>query len=308
MRDEGATASLEVSQGRLAFANPVLLASGCASFGEPFEGLADLSRVGALVTKAVTASPRAGNPPVRIHETPGGMMNCIGLQNPGVDAFRSDILPRLRESGATIVVNVAGHSEEEYEAVVRKLDGEEGIYAFEINLSCPNVEGGTVFATDPVLFGRVCERLRGVTGRRLIPKLSPEAGNLAPYGLIALGAGMDGVTVCNTHPAMALDWRTGKSKLARTVAGLSGPALKPITLHKVSQVAEAVPDLPVIASGGATCAAAVIEFIRVGALAVEFGTALFHDPLLPERVVSELPGMLAQCGVESTGELRGLIG
>ena len=165
-----------------------------------------------------------------------------------------------------------------------------------------------MFATDPVLFGRVCERLRGVTGRRLIPKLSPEAGNLAPYGLIALGAGMDGVTVCNTHPAMALDWRTGKSKLARTVAGLSGPALKPITLHKVSQVAEAVPDLPVIASGGATCAADVIEFIRVGALAVEFGTALFHDPLLPERVVSELPGMLAQCGVESTGELRGLIG
>jgi dihydroorotate dehydrogenase (NAD+) catalytic subunit len=308
MKDEGSSASLRVSQGKLSFANPVLLASGCASFGEPFEGLTQLARVGALVTKAVTANPRAGNAPVRILETPGGMMNCIGLQNPGVDAFASDILPRLRQSGVTIIVNVAGHSEEEYESVVQQLEAEEGIYAYEINLSCPNVDGGTVFATDPVLFGRVCERLRRVTERRLMPKLSPEAGDLAPYGLIALGAGMDGVTVCNTHPAMALDWRTGRSKLARPVAGLSGPALKPITLHKVRQVAAAVPELPIIASGGATCATDVVEFIRAGALAVEFGTALFHDPALPEKIVGELPKLLAECRVESLDDLRGRLG
>lgn len=308
MKDGGASALLRVSQGRLSFANPVLLASGCASFGEPFEGLTQLARAGALVTKAVTANPRAGNAPVRIHETPGGMMNCIGLQNPGVDAFASDILPRLRQSAVTVIVNVAGHSEEEYESVVQRLEAEDGIFAYEINLSCPNVEGGTVFATDPVLFGRVCERLRRVTGRRLIPKLSPEAGDLAPYGLIALGAGMDGVTVCNTHPAMALDWRTGKSKLARPVAGLSGPALKPLTLHKIRQVAAAVPELPIIASGGAACATDLIEFIRVGALAVEFGTALFHDPTLPDKVIAELPKLLAECGVESPNDLRGAMG
>lgn len=305
MAKEGANASLQVSQGRLSFANPVLLASGCASFGEPFEGLADISRAGALVTKAVTAVPRTGNIPARIIETPGGMMNCIGLQNPGMDAFIAEIMPRLRQAGITIIVNVAGHSEDEYETVVSKLEAEEGIYAYEVNLSCPNVEGGTVFATDPVLFGRVCERLRRIAKRRLIPKLSPEAGDLAPYGLIALGAGMDGVTVCNTHPAMALDWRTGRSKLARPVAGLSGPAMKPITLHKVRQVASAVPELPIIASGGAACATDVIEFTRVGALAVEFGTALFHDPALPDRVIQELPGLLGECGVESLDDLRG---
>jgi dihydroorotate dehydrogenase (NAD+) catalytic subunit len=141
-----------------------------------------------------------------------------------------------------------------------------------------------------------------------MPKLSPEAGDLAPYGLIALGAGMDGVTVCNTHPAMALDWRTGRSKLARPVAGLSGPALKPITLHKVRQVAAAVPELPIIASGGATCATDVVEFIRAGALAVEFGTALFHDPALPEKIVGELPKLLAECRVESPDDLRGRLG
>ena len=299
---------MRVAAGRLEFINPLLLASGCASFGEPFEDFFKLTEVGAIVTKAITREPRAGNDPVRICETPGGMLNAIGLQNPGVEEFAAEMLPKLRESGAVVIVNVAGHSEDDYVEVLRRLRDEPGIYAFELNLSCPNVDGGTVFATDPVLFGRVCEKARAVTELPIIPKLSPSAGQLAPYGRIADGAGMDGVTVSNTHPAMALDWRTGRSKLSRPSGGLSGPAVKPLTLYNVWQVAQAVPELPIIASGGCCEARDVIEFIRAGALAVQLGTILFHDPMRPRRINEELPGLIAECDVHSLNELRGRLG
>ena len=296
---------MRVAAGRLEFKSPLLLASGCASFGEPFEDFFGLSEVGAIITKAITREPRAGNEPVRIHETPGGMLNAIGLQNPGVEAFASEILPKLRETGATVIVNVAGHSEGDYIEVLRRLRDEPGIYGFELNLSCPNVDGGTVFATDPVLFGRICENARAITERPLIPKLSPAAGELAPYGKIADGAGMDGVTVSNTHPAAALDWRTGRSRLSRASGGLSGPAVKPLTLYNVHQVAQTVPELPILASGGCSEARDVIEFIRAGALAVQLGTILFHDPLRPRRIHEELPGLMAECGASMLSELRG---
>jgi len=298
---------MRVAAGRLEFKSPLLLASGCASFGEPFEDFFGLSEVGALITKAITREPRAGNAPVRVHETPCGMLNAIGLQNPGVEVFAAELLPKLRETGATVIVNVAGHSEDDYIEVLRRLRDEPGIYAFELNLSCPNVDGGTMFATDPVLFGRVCEKARAVTELPLIPKLSPSAGELAPYGRIADGAGMDGVTVSNTHPAMALDWRTGRSKLSRASGGLSGPAVKPLTLYNVRQVAQAVPELPILASGGCCEACDVIEFVRAGALAVQLGTVLFHDPLRPRRIHDELPSLIAECGASSLNELRGCI-
>jgi len=298
---------LGVSAGRLHFRSPLLLAAGCASFGEPFTDFFELSEVGALITKSVTLNPRPGNEPVRICEAAGGMLNAIGLQNPGVEAFIQEVLPRLRASGATVIANVAGSSEEEYLAVLARLADAPGIYAFELNLSCPNVDGGTLFATDPVLFGRVCEQVRKTTEKPLIPKLSPAAGGLAPYAKIAYGAGMDAVTVSNTHPAMALDWRTGRSRLSRPSGGLSGPAVKPLTLFNVWQVAQAVPELPVLASGGVAEARDVIEFIRVGALAVQLGTILFHDPLRPRRIHEELPDLLAQCGVSSLDELRGRV-
>jgi dihydroorotate dehydrogenase (NAD+) catalytic subunit len=301
------TGQLRVAAGRLEFKSPILLASGCASFGEPFEDFFELAEVGALITKAVTSEPRAGNDPVRICETPAGMLNTIGLHNPGVEEFAAEILPGLRETGAVIIVNIAGHSEDEYLEVLRRLRDEEGIYGFELNLSCPNVDGGTMFATDPVLFGRVCEKARSVTERRLIPKLSPAAGELAPYGKIAHGAGMDGVTVSNTHPAMALDWRTGRSKLSRPSGGLSGPAVKPLTLYNVRQVAQAVPELPILASGGCCEACEVIEFVRAGALAVQLGTILFSDPLRPRRIHEELPRLIAQCGADTLQKLRGRI-
>jgi len=296
--------ALGVSQGRLAFKNPVLLASGCASFGEPFEDFFDIASVGALITKAITREPREGNASPRICETPCGMLNSIGLQNPGMEAFAQEILPQLRERGVTTIVNVAGGSEEDYEAVLTRLKDEPGISAFEVNLSCPNVEDGLIFGTSAVAFGRICERLRRVTELPLIPKLSPDAGNLVPYAKIAWGAGMDGVTVANTWPAMAIDWRSGKSKLAKPTGGLSGPALKPLTLARVAATADAVPELPILASGGAVTATDVIEFIRAGALAVELGTILFHDPTRPKKILEELPALLSEVGGESMQELR----
>jgi len=305
---EQSSTSLGVSHGKLAFANPVLLASGCASFGEPFGDFFDLASVGALITKAVTREPREGNEPPRICETPCGMLNSIGLQNPGVEAFAQEILPRLHERGVTTIVNVAGGSEEDYEAVLARLKDEPGITAFEVNLSCPNVADGLVFGTSAVAFGRICERLRRVTELPLIPKLSPDAGNLVPYGKIAWGAGMDGVTVANTWPAMAIDWRTGVSKLARPTGGLSGPAIKPLTMIRVAAIAQAVPELPILASGGAATATDIIEFIRAGALAVQLGTILFHDPTRPKRILEELPGLLGEVGAESFDSLRGKIG
>lgn len=296
--------ALGVSQGRLAFKNPVLLASGCASFGEPFEDFFDITSVGALITKAITREPREGNASPRICETPCGMLNSIGLQNPGMEAFAQEILPQLRERGVTTIVNVAGGSEEDYEAVLTRLKDEPGISAFEVNLSCPNVEDGLIFGTSAVAFGRICERLRRVTELPLIPKLSPDAGNLVPYAKIAWGAGMDGVTVANTWSAMAIDWRSGKSKLAKPTGGLSGPALKPLTLARVAATADAVPELPILASGGAVTATDVIEFIRAGALAVELGTILFHDPTRPKKILEELPALLSEVGGESMQELR----
>ncbi len=299
---------MRVAAGRLEFKSPVLLASGCASFGEPFEDFFKLTEVGALITKAITREPRAGNEPVRICETPGGMLNAIGLHNPGVEEFATELLPKLREAGVTVIVNVAGHSEDDYIQVLRRLRDEPGIYGFELNLSCPNVDGGMMFATDPVLFGRICEKARAVTELWLIPKLSPAAGELAPYAQIADGAGMDGVTVSNTHPAMALDWRTGRSRLSRPSGGLSGPAVKPLTLYNVWQVAQTVPELPILASGGCSEACDVIEFVRAGALAVQLGTILFHDPLRPRRIHEELPALIAECGASTLNELRGRIG
>jgi len=305
---EQLSTTLRVSHGRLAFASPVLLASGCASFGEPFEDFFDLATVGALITKAITREPREGNEPPRICETPCGMLNSIGLQNPGVEAFAQEILPRLHERGVTTIVNVAGGSEEDYEAVLARLKDEPGITAFEVNLSCPNVADGLVFGTSAVAFGRICERLRRVTELPLIPKLSPDAGNLVPYGKIAWGAGMDGVTVANTWPAMAIDWKTGASKLARPTGGLSGPAMKPLTMIRVAAIAQAVPELPILASGGAATATDTIEFIRAGALAVQLGTILFHDPTRPKRILQELPGLMGEVGAESFDSLRGKIG
>ncbi len=299
--------SQQMSAGNLAFKNPLLLASGCASFGEPFTDFFDLSIVGAIVTKAITVEPRSGNPPVRICETPGGMLNAIGLQNPGVEAFIKEVLPKLRERGAAILVNVAGHSERDYASVVKRLAKEPGILGFEVNMSCPNVDNGLMFATNVPLFKNLCNLLRSETSLPLIPKLSPSAGCLIPYAEAAHAAGMDGVTVSNTHPGMAIDWRTGKSKLSRMSGGLSGPVVKPITLYNVWQVSQAVPELPVIASGGASCARDVIELIRAGAVAVELGTMLFHDPQLPQRILAELPSLVMECGAASLMELRSTI-
>lgn len=299
--------ALFVSLGKLEFKNPILLAAGCASFGEPFEGIFDLGIVGALITKAITPLPREGNPPPRICETTSGMLNSIGLQNPGVEVFAKAILPPLREKGITLIVNVAGFSEEDFERVIERLEEEEGIYAYELDLSCPNVEDGLAFATNPLRFAKICERLRKASERRLIAKLSPEAGELVPYARIAYGAGIDAVTIANTWPAMAIDARSGKAKLRRLTGGLSGPAIKPLTVYRVYRCAQALPDLPILASGGICSALDVIELIRAGALACQLGTILFLNPKAPEEILQQLPQILEEIGCRKISELRGKV-
>ncbi len=296
---------LSVSLGNLKFKNPVLLASGCASFGEVFEGIFDVGIAGALVTKAITPMPREGNPPPRICETASGMLNSIGLQNPGVEVFARSILPTLREKNLRVIANVAGFTFEDYETVVRRLNEEQGIYAYELDLSCPNVADGLVFATNPFMFGSICERIRRITELPLVAKLSPEAGDLVPYAKIAYGTGLDGITVSNTWPAMALDARTGKPKLNTIMGGLSGPAVKPLTVLRVYKCAQAVPDFPILASGGAVNALDVVELIRAGALAVQLGTALFHQPNAPVRILEALESLLEEIGITRVAYLRG---
>ncbi len=298
---------LAVKLGRLEFKNPVILAGGCASFGEPFEGIFDISIVGALVTKGLTLAPRQGYEPPRICETPCGMLNAIGLQNPGVEVFAKAILPELRRKGVRTIVNVAGFSEEDYEMIIKHLEEEEGIYAYELDLSCPHVEKTISFSKDPLLFGSLLEKVRKLTEKPIIAKLTPATGDMVPYAKIAYGAGMDGITVSNTWPAMAIDYKTGKAKLKNLYGGLSGPAIKPLTVYRVYKCAQAVPDFPILASGGAATVEDVIEFIRAGALAVQLGTILFLDPASPPKIIQALGSIMAALDITSLDEIRGKV-
>jgi len=285
--------------------NPVLAASGTFGYGEEFARIADLKQIGGLVVKGTSAKPIEGNLPPRLFPTASGMLNAIGLENVGVDAFIRDKMPALRNIGCSVFVNVFGFVEDEYVEVVEKLNGCEGIVAYELNISCPNTKhGGMVFGSDPVLTKSLTKAVKDRSRRPVIVKLSPNVTDITVLAKAAEEAGADALSVANTYLAMAIDTDTFKPRIHNVTAGLSGPAIRPITLRMVFQTSRAV-KIPVIGLGGVTTAEDAIEYFLAGATAVQIGTANFQDPRAPLRVLKELEKFLNKRNIAS---VRSLIG
>jgi dihydroorotate dehydrogenase (NAD+) catalytic subunit len=306
-----AAASLALDFCGLEFASPIVLLSGCVGFGEEYTRVDGFSNrdVGAIVLKGTTGQPRLGNPPHRVTETPGGMINAIGLQNPGVDVVVTKILPTLDFSETRFLANVCGSTIEEYAEVTRKFD-DSPIDAMEINISCPNVkEGGVQFGNYPEMSARVVAACRRETKKPLITKLSPNQADIRENARLCIEAGSDGLAVINTISGMAIDAATRRAVIGNTQGGVSGPAIKPIALLKVKQVYEVAGPkrIPIIGQGGIANAADAIEFLLAGATAVGIGTALFYDPLLCPKVNAGIAAYLAKAGMTSVTELTGAL-
>ena len=293
----------------LPFATPLVLLSGCVGFGEEYTRVSGFSNrdVGAVCLKGTTLQPRLGNPPHRIAETPMGMLNAIGLQNPGVDHVVNSILPTLDFSETRFIANVSGSTVEEYTEVTRRFD-DSPIDAIEINISCPNVkEGGVAFGNDPAMSARVVEACRRVTQKPLITKLSPNQTDIAENARRCIDAGSDAFAVINTLMGMAIDIDARKPIIGNNQGGLSGPAIKPIAVLKVHQVYQVCKShgIPIIGQGGITSAEDAIEFLLAGASAVGIGTALFYDPLICGKINAGLMAYLQRHGFRHVGEITG---
>jgi dihydroorotate dehydrogenase (NAD+) catalytic subunit len=287
-------------------ANPILVASGTFGYAREMAGLIEFSRLGGLIPKTVTRQPRAGNPPPRTVETPSGMLNAIGLDNDGIDHFIQHHIPYLRTLGTTIIANIAGKTEDEFVQMAEQIGREYGLAGLELNLSCPNVSGGLDFATDATLTERIVRRCREVCPLPLIAKLTPNITDIVSIAQAAEAGGADALSVANTFVGLAVDWRRRRPILGNVTGGLSGPAIKPLTLRLVWRVARAV-KTPVIGVGGIATIDDVMEFLVAGASAVQLGTVNFYDPSASLRVVEQLPITLAQCGVKSVGEVIGTL-
>jgi len=310
-RSASAASPLAVNFCGLEFASPIVLLSGCVGFGEEYTRVEGFSNreAGALVLKGTTGAPRLGNPPHRVCETPAGMLNAIGLQNPGVDQVVRVILPQLDFTETRFIANVSGSTIEEYVEVTRRFDASP-IDAIEINISCPNVkEGGVAFGNYPDMSAQVVAACRRVTKKPLITKLSPNQTDIRENARRCIEAGTDALAVINTIMGMAIDLETRRPVIGNVQGGLSGPAIKPIALLKVHQVYEvAAPHrIPIIGQGGITTAHDALEFIIAGATAVGVGTALFYDPLVCRRINEGITGYLAAQGMKSVTELIGTL-
>ncbi len=291
--------------GPLDLQNPVIAASGTFGYGLEFEPLVDLNLLGAVVVKGLSLKPMAGNPPPRIVETPGGMLNAIGLANIGLEAFLRDKLPRLRKFTTPIIVNIYGHHTDEYGELASELRGVEGVSALEVNISCPNVEcGGMAFGIDPATSARVTETVVKNTDKPVIVKLSPNVTDIKTVAKAVEGAGAHALSLINTLTGMAIDVESRRPKLANIVGGLSGPAIKPIALYMVYQVARTV-KIPVIGMGGIMDHRDAIEFLMVGARAVEIGTANFVNPRVTLEVIEGIRNYCVENGIRQIGEIVG---
>jgi dihydroorotate dehydrogenase (NAD+) catalytic subunit len=290
------------------FQNPVLLASGTCGYGEEYSGIISVDELGGIVTKAVTPHPRAGNPPCRITETPAGMINAIGLANVGLDAFKRDKLPWLRDNlkKARVLVNVAGWSVEDFTTVVSGLDGEDGFLGFEINVSCPNVEGGTMFGTDEVSLAQLVRALRAVTERPLIIKLAPNVADIGVFAKICEENGADGLSTVNTFPGLVIDVEARRPVIGNVTGGVSGPAIRPMGVY-ATWVAASRCELPVIGIGGVRNASDALEYILAGASLVQIGTAMFVDPYTAPETISELREICERQGVTRLSEFVGAL-
>jgi dihydroorotate dehydrogenase (NAD+) catalytic subunit len=280
-------------------ANPVMTASGCAAAGQELHQFFDVAHLGAVVTKSIMRDPRAGRPTPRMVETPSGMLNSIGLQGPGIDAFLARDLPWLLQHDARPIVSIAGSSLGEYAELARRVGNTPGVAAVEVNISCPNVENrGMVFACDPVQASRVISVVRRDTARGVpvFAKLSPDVTSIVEIASAVFEAGADGVVLINTLLGMHIDVDTLRPQLAGVTGGLSGPAVRPVAVRAVWQVAQALPAIPIIGVGGIRTGLDALEFMLAGASAVQVGTAIFNDPSAPVRVLAELRAELAARG------------
>ena len=283
---------------------PVLTASGTFGFGEEFAEFVDLSRLGGVMVKGTTLKPRRGNEGVRITETPMGMLNCIGLENPGVDVFLQETLPRLANYNMNVIVNISGSTVEEYGILADMLDVS-GVAAIELNVSCPNVkEGGIVFGTDPKAAAAVVKEAKAHTKKPVILKLSPNVTDIVTMAKAVEDAGADIISLINTLLGMEINIHTQKPTLGNVTGGLSGPCVKPVALRMVYQVAKAV-NVPLIGMGGISCAEDAIEFLLAGASAVAVGTANFNDPTVTMKICDGISDYLAQRHLESVQDIIG---
>ena len=284
--------------------NPVVSASGTFGYAQEFEPYLDLNRLGAVVVKTITRLPRPGNPAPRIVETPAGMLNAIGLQNVGIDAFIREKLPFLRTLTPPLIVNVAGESVEDFRELTKRIGDQEGVAGIELNVSCPNVAGGLDFSTDPKLTHEVVKAAREATRLPIIPKLSPNVTDIRTIARAAEDAGADGLSLINTLVGMAIDVRTRRPKIANVTGGLSGPAIRPVAVRMVWQAAQAV-RLPILGMGGIVTGEDAVEFLLAGATAVAVGTANFIDPT---SVVKVIEGLRDYCTANDIAEVRQLVG
>jgi dihydroorotate dehydrogenase (NAD+) catalytic subunit len=299
------TPDLSVSLGGLRVKNPVMSASGTFGYGIEFTPFYDISRLGAVIVKGLSLAPTAGNPPGRIVETPAGMLNAIGLQNIGVERFIGDVVPRLEDFGATFVANIYGKTEEEYEAVARRLSTVSSLGAIEVNASCPNVrEGGLAFGATPEGVAALTARVRRCTEKPLWVKLSPNVADIASIAKAAEGAGADAVSLINTIIGMAVNHRTRRPELSNVTGGLSGPAIKPVALRMTWEAAKAV-RIPVIGIGGIQSSANALEFLLVGASAVQIGTANFRNPRACVDILEGVEAFFREEKIAKLADYRG---
>ncbi len=302
-----AAPELAVRLGPLELPNPILTASGTFGYGLEFAHLAALERLGGLVTKGLSLAPLPGNPPPRIAEARGGVLNSIGLQNIGIERFLADVLPGLARYPARVIVNLFGYELDDYARLAERVEPHAGVAAVELNVSCPNVKrGGIEFGHDPEVLERLVRGVRGVTGKPLIVKLSPNVAQPWLLGEAAKAGGADALSAINTVLAMAIDPWTRRPRLHTARGGLSGPAIKPIAVRVVYDVARRV-GLPVIGIGGVETVDDVVEFLLAGATAVQVGTALFRDPRTAERLVDGLAERLTTLGLTRVSDLVGAV-
>ena len=299
---------LTVRIGRMTLKNPVVVSSGTFGFGEEFEGFFDLSDLGAIIPKGISLKPMAGNPPPRIFETEAGILNSIGLQNPGFREFIKNKLPYYKNLKTHLIINFFGNTQKEYVELARRLDDVVGISGLEMNISCPNIKrGGIVFGTDPQVAYRLVRAVRKATALTLIVKLSPNVTDIAAMAKSVEEGGADAVSLVNTFRAMAVNIHTKKPELGNTIGGLSGPAIKPIALRMVWEVGQAV-DIPIIGMGGIMNAKDAIEFILVGATAIQIGTANLVNPRTGIEVIRGIKKYLAQNKIDRVQKLIGMFG
>lgn len=290
------------------FPAPLFTASGCASSGKELAQFFPLREIGAVVTKSIMLKPRAGRPTPRMAETPSGMLNSIGLQGPGIDAFLADDVPWLASQGARIIVSIAGETAEEYGILARKLRGVSGISAIEVNISCPNVENrGLVFACDPTTAAEVVKSVRGIIGGELpiLAKLTPDVTNIASIASSVISAGADGIAMINTVLGMVINTDTMRPHLGGKTGGLSGPAIRPIAVRAIYQVRQALPNVSILGMGGVASGKDAFEMILAGASGVSVGTASFGDPSAVYRIQSDLREILMAKGFSSVKEAVG---